>query len=129
MKKGRKAFSPENKSIAERKVVDWGNRAVTRSNFEHKEGEVGEWIEQVVQEKISYQTVEELGTALSDGYILCRLIQALVPGMIKKLPLRRIDKVSTFISVCHKIGVVKEQLFDPQDLIYQRNMVMIISIY
>jgi len=95
-------------------------------DLSHKEEEVTEWIEQIVQQSLDARTPEQLANALSDGRILCLMMKVLVPGGISNIPSKKTDRVTLFLKQCHRIGVVKDELFDPLDLIHRRNMVKVI---
>lgn len=63
------------------------------------------WIEEVVGERLVFG--DNLGSALRDGTILCRLINCLYPGFIEKWydsdPIPRhkmIENVNTFLHRC-----------------------------
>jgi len=129
MTENRLLFSPQNLNRAEEKFLQWEG-VQTRTMFSFKEEEVVEWIEQITRQKLSTSVSEnlsqEIWKSLSDGVILCILLSNLVPGSIRVIPNKTIDRVQLFLRHCRHIGIAKEQLFHPFDLIYRRNMVHVI---
>jgi len=121
----RSEFSPENKELAEQKFLQWEG-STTRAKFSHKEEEVTEWIEQIVHRSLNARNPEQLANSISDGKILCMVVNALSPGSVREIPKKTIDRISTFLEQTYRIGVVKEQLFEVAELMYQKNMVKVV---
>ncbi|XP_052281423.1 LIM and calponin homology domains-containing protein 1-like isoform X3 [Dreissena polymorpha] len=82
--------------------------------------ETERWIQAVTRKKFEYP--EDFRRSLSNGILLCELLNCIEPGLIKrinKLPgaIAGLDNLNVFLSVCEKtFGLKKSHLFDPSDL-------------
>uniref|UniRef100_A0A8C5HAV3 LIM and calponin homology domains 1a n=1 Tax=Gouania willdenowi TaxID=441366 RepID=A0A8C5HAV3_GOUWI len=75
------------------------NKAVTGKNFADK----------------------DFRSALENGILLCELLSAIKPGLVKKInrlptPIAGLDNLSVFLRGCEELGLKGAQLFDPGDL-------------
>lgn len=76
-----------------------------------------DWIEAVTGEKLE----GPFGAALKNGQILCKLINAIKPGSVKKIetsamPFKQMENISNFLRACRNIGVREYELFETVDL-------------
>eukprot|EP00794_Sanderia_malayensis_P005246 gene5246-5910_t len=68
---------------------------------------------------------------LKDGHILCRLINTLQPGSVKKInqgnmPFLKMENIGNFLTGCYSYGVKKEDLFQTADLFEGQNIVQVV---
>lgn len=80
--------------------------------------EAQKWIEQVTGRSFGDK---DFRTGLENGVLLCELLNAIKPGLIKKInrlptPIAGLDNVSLFLRGCKELGLKESQLFDPGDL-------------
>ncbi|KAM5192217.1 LIM and calponin homology domains-containing protein 1 [Mantella aurantiaca] len=80
--------------------------------------EAQKWIEQVTGRSFGDK---DFRTGLENGILLCELLNAIKPGLIKKInrlptPIAGLDNVTLFLRGCKEIGLKESQLFDPGDL-------------
>ncbi|XP_039769628.1 LIM and calponin homology domains-containing protein 1 isoform X2 [Ornithorhynchus anatinus] len=80
--------------------------------------EARRWIEQVTGK--SFGDVD-FRTALENGVLLCELLNAIKPGLVKKTnrlaaPIAGLDNIILFLRGCREVGLKESQLFDPGDL-------------
>ncbi|ODN03617.1 Muscle-specific protein 20 [Orchesella cincta] len=97
-----------------------------RRNAE-EEAEAQAWVEQVIQERFPPGRYED---ALRDGIILCKLMNKLMPGSIKRIntsggDYKFMDNIQQFLHGCTKFGVPDVDLFQSCDLIEQKNIVAV----
>ncbi|XP_077333703.1 LIM and calponin homology domains-containing protein 1 isoform X9 [Lithobates pipiens] len=64
---------------------------------------------------------KDFRTGLENGILLCELLNAIKPGLIKKInrlptPIAGLDNVALFLRGCKELGLKESQLFDPGDL-------------
>jgi len=122
-------FSPQNLDKAAQKFLQWDG-VYTRTMFLVKEEEVAEWIEQITRQRIARSSSTPLSTSLwqslSDGVMLCTLVNNLSPNSIPVLPKKTFKRVKAFLEQIGDLGVAEEQLFHPMHLIYKRNMVHVV---
>jgi transgelin len=88
-----------------------------------------DWIEAVTGEKLE----GSFGTALKNGQILCKLINAIKPGSVKKIetsamPFKQMENISNFLRACRALGVREYELFETVDL-YEEKVALHISVY
>uniref|UniRef100_A0A6B2E5L3 Putative calponin/transgelin n=1 Tax=Phlebotomus kandelakii TaxID=1109342 RepID=A0A6B2E5L3_9DIPT len=88
-----------------------------------QEAEVLNWIGEVLGEKLSgdYENV------LRDGVVLCKLINKIVPGSVKKIQERGtnfqlMENIQRFQAAIKKYGVPEEEIFQTADLFERRNV-------
>uniref|UniRef100_A0A3B4AVU5 Uncharacterized protein n=1 Tax=Periophthalmus magnuspinnatus TaxID=409849 RepID=A0A3B4AVU5_9GOBI len=64
---------------------------------------------------------KDFRSALENGILLCELLSAIKPGLVKKInrlptPIAGLDNLSVFLRGCEELGLKGAQLFDPGDL-------------
>lgn len=69
---------------------------------------------------------------LKNGAILCKLINQLNPGSVKKvneskLPFKMMENIGNFLEGCYNYGVKKEDMFQTADLYEGANIVQVIN--
>lgn len=92
------------------------------------EAKAQDWIEKVTGEKFP-------GTfhdSLKDGVILCKHINILLPGSVKKIneskmAFKMMENIGNFLDACERYGVAKVDLFQTVDLYEQQNMPQVIN--
>ncbi|KAJ1643166.1 Protein kinase of the Mitotic Exit Network [Coemansia asiatica] len=75
--------------------------------------------------------VSNLRNSLQDGVILCKLINTLRPGAIKRintrnLPFTQMENISNFLAAARKLGLKSTDLFQTVDLYEGKNMPRVI---
>ncbi|XP_013876151.1 LIM and calponin homology domains-containing protein 1 isoform X2 [Austrofundulus limnaeus] len=80
--------------------------------------EAQKWIEAVTGKSFG---VVDFRSALENGILLCELLSAIKPGLVKKInrlptPIAGLDNLSVFLRGCEELGLKGSQLFDPGDL-------------
>mmetsp|Transcript_71659 Transcript_71659/g.130954 ORF Transcript_71659/g.130954 Transcript_71659/m.130954 type:complete len:474 (+) Transcript_71659:47-1468(+) len=88
------------------------------------EKSVRAWIEEVTGQKDDEQTFAQY---LKDGQVLCSLVNAVRPGMIKKvhtskMPFKQMENVTFFMKAARELGVIDSSIFASRDLYEERNM-------
>ncbi|XP_061626446.1 LIM and calponin homology domains-containing protein 1-like isoform X11 [Phyllopteryx taeniolatus] len=80
--------------------------------------EAQKWIEAVTGKSFGDK---DFRSALENGILLCELLSAIRPGLVKKInrlpaPIAGLDNLSVFLRACEELGLNGSQLFDPGDL-------------
>ncbi|XP_063013434.1 LIM and calponin homology domains-containing protein 1 isoform X1 [Melospiza melodia melodia] len=80
--------------------------------------EAQKWIEQVTGRSFGEK---DFRSGLENGILLCELLNAIKPGLIKKInrlptPIAGLDNIILFLRGCKELGLKESQLFDPGDL-------------
>ncbi|XP_008399071.1 LIM and calponin homology domains-containing protein 1-like isoform X8 [Poecilia reticulata] len=80
--------------------------------------EAQKWIEAVTGKNFGDK---DFRSALENGILLCELLSAIKPGLVKKInrlptPIAGLDNLSVFLRGCEELGLKGSQLFDPGDL-------------
>ncbi|XP_054912442.1 LIM and calponin homology domains-containing protein 1-like isoform X3 [Poeciliopsis prolifica] len=80
--------------------------------------EAQKWIEAVTGKNFGDKGFR---SALENGILLCELLSAIKPGLVKKInrlptPIAGLDNLSVFLRGCEELGLKGSQLFDPGDL-------------
>ncbi|XP_064419272.1 LIM and calponin homology domains-containing protein 1a isoform X9 [Latimeria chalumnae] len=80
--------------------------------------EAQKWIEQVTGRSFGDK---DFRSGLENGILLCELLNAIKPGLVKKInrlptPIAGLDNISLFLRGCKELGLKESQLFDPSDL-------------
>jgi len=91
-----------------------------------------EWLRAVLGDPACIASGADLARTLKDGVLLCRLINALVPGSVAKIyegpiAFKQIENVSNYLRAAAALGLRKEDLFDVPDLFEARNVNMVIQ--
>lgn len=93
------------------------------------EQEARDWIEAVTGEKITGASFQE---GIKNGVILCKLINTLQPGSVKKIndskmAFKMMENIGNFLAACEAYGVSKLDLFQTVDLYENQNMPQVIG--
>ncbi|XP_021249408.1 LIM and calponin homology domains-containing protein 1 isoform X7 [Numida meleagris] len=93
-------------------------------------GEAQKWIEQVTGRTFGEK---DFRSGLENGILLCELLNAIKPGLVKKInrlptPIAGLDNIILFLRGCKELGLKESQLFDPGDLQDTSNRVTIKNI-
>jgi len=106
----------------------------TRQEIEQAENEQKEqildWISAVIGEKIDRSQPFE--KVLKDGSYLCKLINKLVPGHVKKINTKGgnfalLENIQAFQKGMRIYGVPEDELFQPVDLFEARNVKAVVK--
>jgi len=106
----------------------------TRAEIEAQENEQKEqildWISAVIGEKIERK--EPFEKVLKDGSYLCKLINKLVPGHVKKINTKGgnfalLENIQAFQKGMRIYGVPEDELFAPVDLFEARNVKAVVK--
>lgn len=89
-----------------------------------RERDIIKWIEAVLEEKLPSKDLHE---SLKSGIILCRLLNKIKPGIIRKyntraIALMEIENIKLFLEGCWKLGIPSSCLFISSDLYKARGM-------
>ncbi|XP_049487863.1 LIM and calponin homology domains-containing protein 1 isoform X1 [Panthera uncia] len=92
--------------------------------------EAQKWIEQVTGRSFGDK---DFRTGLENGILLCELLNAIKPGLVKKInrlptPIAGLDNIILFLRGCKELGLRESQLFDPSDLQDTSNRVTVKSL-
>jgi len=93
------------------------------------EDEAAEWIEAVTGESGIKGNFAE---ALHSGVVLCKLINTIKPGTIKKInenkmAFKQRENIGNFITAVQALGVHNSQVFGPDDLYDEKNMGSVVN--
>lgn len=99
------------------------------------EADAVRWIEAILGEGTMQGAAgpDEVHKILKDGSVLCRLMNALQPGSVKKIrtdtvrPAFLMENTGKFLTACESYGVKKDDLFQTVDLFENQNMVAVIN--
>jgi len=98
-----------------------------------------DWVEAVLERALPYPSPDEglrdqldFAHVLKDGIALCELINALEPGMVKKIntmkaPFKQRENVEMFLKGCESYGLKSQDLFQVNDLYEHKNLYMVID--
>ena len=86
------------------------------------------WIEGVLGESIGARSLQE---DLKTGEVLCRLVNTLKPGSVKKIaagsmPFKQMENISQYVSACSALGVPAFETFQTVDLYENKNMMAVV---
>nr|KAF7434773.1 hypothetical protein H0235_002964 [Vespula pensylvanica] len=100
------------------------NRTLNLARNKEQEAEVLTWIENVLGEKLPPGNYEDI---LKDGVVLCKLINKLAPGSVKKIQTKGtnfqlMENVQRFQAAIKEYGVPQEEIFQTADLFERRNI-------
>lgn len=93
------------------------------------EREAREWIEKLSGESFGEHS---FGEALQDGQILCKLINNIKPGTVKKIhkmkmPFMQMENISFFLQGARSIGLADHDCFETVDLYEQKDLGVVVS--
>ena len=88
-----------------------------------------EWLQKVVGEPFPSGSFHE---ALKDGVYLCKAINKLKPGSVKKIntskmAFKMMENIGNFLDGCYAYGLNKEDMFQTVDLYEAANMVQVVN--
>ena len=88
------------------------------------------WIEALVPETALDRS--DLGASLSDGRVLCALVNAISPGAIRKIStmdskFKRMDNITAFLRAAKKLGLPAKDCFDTIDLAEGKDLVAVVQ--
>jgi len=80
--------------------------------------------------KISTQA--EFAEGLKDGQVLCKLINVIKPGSVKKInknnmAFKQMENIGNFLSACENLGMNKIDLFQTVDLYENQNIPQVVN--
>lgn len=89
-----------------------------------REAEVVHWLERVSGD---VRGSRALGEWLRDGELLCCVANAILPGIVPRVhrsdkKFKQRDNIMNFIHACQRLGVDEVDLFDPDDLLEERDL-------
>lgn len=92
------------------------------------ERQARQWIESVTGDRIGTNFHE----GLKSGEILCKLINAIQPGSVKKInsgkmAFKMMENIGNFLEGCYAIGMNKGDLFQTVDLYEAQNMPQVVN--
>ncbi|XP_019336515.2 LIM and calponin homology domains-containing protein 1 isoform X7 [Alligator mississippiensis] len=92
--------------------------------------EARRWIEQATGRGFGDK---DFRSGLENGILLCELLNAIKPGLVKKInrlstPIAGLDNIILFLRGCKELGLKESQLFDPGDLQDASNRVTVKNI-
>merc|ERR1739838_535823 len=92
-----------------------------------QEKEVLQWVETVMGEPLPKG---DFGEILKDGVILCKLMNKIQPGSVKKFKEKGpafllMENVQSFLAAAKKYGVPDEEVFQTPDLFEGRNLAQV----
>lgn len=78
------------------------------------------------------QTAKEIQKLLEDGIILCRLVNCIKPGIVKKIndskaAFKKMENIGLFLKACETLGCKRADLFQSVDLFEGTNMPQVIN--
>jgi hypothetical protein len=93
-------------------------------------------LEKQAREFVESMTGEKIGPnfheGLKNGVLLCKLINKISPGKIKKIntgnmPFLQMENIGSYLSACSQIGIVTHDLFQTVDLYEAKNMNQVVQ--
>jgi hypothetical protein len=99
------------------------------ANYDHgAEAQARGWIEALTGEKI----VGSFAEGLKNGVALCKAVNAIKPGTIKKvndsaMPFKQMENVSAFLKACRVLGVPEHSLFETVDLYEAKDISLVVT--
>ncbi|XP_053666011.1 muscle-specific protein 20 [Anopheles marshallii] len=116
---------PHCPAFYQRHVLPSRYRSMVREpRNKEQEAEVLQWIADVLGEKLPPGPYEDV---LKDGVVLCKLINKMAPGSVKKIQERGtnfqlMENIQRFQAAVKKYGVPEEEIFQTADLFERRNI-------
>ncbi|KAN0007350.1 hypothetical protein ACTFIU_000549 [Dictyostelium citrinum] len=89
------------------------------------------WIEKVIGEKLKFP--DDLIESLRSGIVLCKLLNALMPGTIKNIntardtALHHMENIGLYLKACWIVGIQSSDLFVSSDLYLRKNVNAVIQ--
>ena len=93
------------------------------------------WINQVTSaglDSCKCKTDDEFAEQLKDGQALCKLINAIAPGSVKKIntmsaTFKQRENIEMYLQGCTNFGLIESDLFQVNDLYEMKNVYMVID--
>lgn len=98
------------------------------AGYDHRaEDEVRAWIEAITQEPCE----GPFGESLRNGVLLCKLVNCISPGSVKKInesrmPFKQMENISNFLKACRTLGVAEHSLFETVDLFENKDLGLVV---
>lgn len=96
----------------------------------HLQAEAQQWVEGVTGEAFD----GEFADSLRDGVKLCKLLNTLKPGSVKRVNVKegqnkfkQMENISNFIRGCREIGVKEYSLFETVDLYEEKDVGLVVK--
>jgi len=94
-----------------------------------------DWINQVTSAGLDLckcKTDDEFAEQLKDGQALCKLINAIAPGSVKKIntmsaTFKQRENIEMYLQGCTNFGLIESDLFQVNDLYEMKNVYMVID--
>ena len=91
---------------------------------EELEAEARAWVEAVTGEALGDGTLQE---ELKSGVVLCNLVRALSPDVIKApskmaMPFKQMENIGNYLGACKKLGLLDRETFQTVDLFENKDM-------
>lgn len=88
--------------------------------------EACDWIEALVPETTLDRS--DIGASLSDGRVLCALVNAIKPGSVRRISdsdskFKRMDNITAFLRAAKALGLPAKDCFDTIDLAEAKDLV------
>jgi hypothetical protein len=115
---GGKLLYGMDKELADKQAAKWDPKL---------EAEARAWIEAVLGEKLE----GSLHEALKSGIVLCNLVRAIKPDIIKppskmSAPFKQMENIGNYLSACTKLGAQAHDSFQTVDLYENANMLAVV---
>jgi hypothetical protein len=103
-------------SSVEPRSPGWSHKSAFETDLALEEAQ--KWIEDVTGQKFKSPRFK---TSLQDGVLLCRLVNSIKPGIVRKIhqtpgTMFYVENVTFFLEGCKALGLKGSQLFDVSDL-------------
>ena len=84
-----------------------------------------------VPQRANPTQTSSLQETLKTGEVLCRLVNTLKPGSVKKIgsgsmPFKQMENISQYVSACSALGVPAFETFQTVDLYENKNMMAVV---
>jgi len=81
---------------------------------------------------LQVEKIKDVQDALSDGLVICHVLNVMFPGTIKKVgngtaPFQKMERISNFVDGCEAIGCKKVDLFTTADLYEGGNIPQVVN--
>ncbi|KAK6641256.1 hypothetical protein RUM44_012965 [Polyplax serrata] len=92
-----------------------------------------EWIKMITNENIDVSgDMDNFFETLKDGTLLCRLVNAIEPGSVKKinegkLAFKCMENINNFLQTSRKMGVPEQETFQTVDLWERQNLNAVVT--
>ena len=95
------------------------------------EREAREWMEAVTGDPVA-SGLQNFHAALKDGTYLCKLINVLQPGSVRKIntskmAFKMMENIGNFLAACETFGLNKTDIFQTVDLYEAENMPQVVN--